>query len=145
MLYFLTVNDLAEDERFKIVKEYFPKLSVKNHYLDKHLLSSKLEMYVYYKAALGLSTMDAANAVELNSVMFDKAYEGEGVSIDKLLELVELELYTYAATKAEHYKNLERNSSSEFRKHRFPDDEQTNIPDELNFNFRFWKGKEKQN
>lgn len=65
--------------------------------------------------AVGLSAREAAHAAGISSALIDKLLQGEGLSLDRFVELAKAELFAEAEFKKTHFKNLKDAAAIEWR------------------------------
>ena len=113
LVYLATEVKISKTKLLKEVKELFPSFNPKRktQIFDKFLTCSVIEQYAYSRA-LGLNINEAARSVNLTGSLITKVLDGEGVSLDKLVDLVQQILFTRDALRKEHLKNIENNEDN---------------------------------
>lgn len=104
-------SNLSNSAKLQEVSKLFPKFNVKDKHNDGLLTDYILEAYAYARS-LGLSIDDAANAINITGTLIKKLMEGEGLSLEKFVALVEAEMYAAAEMKLKHLKKLDTSSDS---------------------------------
>jgi hypothetical protein len=104
-------SNLSNSAKLQEVSKLFPKFNVKEKHNDGLLTDYILEAYAYARS-LGLSIDDSANAINITGTLIKKLMEGEGLSLEKFVALVEAEMYAAAEMKLKHLKKLDTSSDS---------------------------------
>jgi len=99
---------LSREKALESVKSLFPsfKEDDQTYVFEEKLGEYVLEMYGYYRS-LGMSIAEAAHAAGVTNSLMTKVMEGEGISLDKLIEIAKSELFISAETKGRHLKHLD--------------------------------------
>ncbi len=85
------------DDQIVYLTTLFPAFTNTPTY-DKLLNPTIMLMYAEGRG-IGLSTHQAAHAADMSTLLIDKVLAGEGVSIEKFMELIKVELHSIAHTK----------------------------------------------
>lgn len=90
------------------VQELFPSFDPNDdNYNDRHLTDMKVDLY-YYHRALGLPVVEVAQSIELSVTLMSKIFEGERVSLTKLVNIAQAETFALSSMKATHISMLEK-------------------------------------
>jgi len=78
---------------------------------DKYITPYNLEKYVYSRG-LGLSLEDVANSIGWSATLLSFLFKGHRLSLDKLIEFAQAEVFAIAQMKREHLAVLEKAEGS---------------------------------
>lgn len=93
------------------VADLFP-LFTDNGVHDEFMSDYSLEQYGYYRS-LGLSVADTAYSLELSATRLTSLLSGEGLSLEKFVNLVKVELFARAKFKARLLRDIEQSSGTQ--------------------------------
>jgi len=109
LIYWVKEANLPEEEQLKKAKELFPLFDTtqKNTYNDRYLTPYDIECFAYNRS-LGLPVIEVANSIRKSATLFNRLFQGEGLSLETLVNLCEAEVFAEAELKASHMKDLEK-------------------------------------
>lgn len=108
LIHYVNESDLSPDEVLAQVIELFPLFDPNSDcYNDKHLSDYNIDLY-YYNRSLGLPVVEVANSINLTATLLSKLFLGERVSLTKLVNLAQAEVFALAGQKATHLSMLEK-------------------------------------
>lgn len=126
LIHYTKESGLPNDQVIDLVKGLFPDFDadLTEFHNDKFLSTANIAKYEHYRS-LGLTVVESAQCLNLSATLMAKLFNGEGLSLDKLIDLAEAELFAVSKMKAKHIKNLdeskERNASVTFLEKVFAD------------------------
>ena len=88
---------IHRDEQLNHMMELFPSFT--NEPLYDKLLSTPILLMYAEGRGVGLSPHEAAHAADMSTMLVDKILRGEGISLEKFIELIKVELHSIAHTK----------------------------------------------
>lgn len=126
LIHYTQESGLPEEQVLGLVKDLFPGFDpdLTEFHNDRFLTAANLAKYEYYRS-IGLSVIECGQCINLSATLMAKLFKGEGLSLERLIDLAEAELFSVAKIKAKHLKNLdnskERNASVTFLEKVFAD------------------------
>lgn len=108
LIYLVEESDKPIDEVIHRIKQLFPLFNPKSDaYNDKFLSDFSIDKYAYNRS-LGLPIVEVANSIQITATLLYRIFQGERVSLDKLVELAKAENFAIAERKAAHLALLEK-------------------------------------
>lgn len=108
LIHIVEESDLDAKTVLDKVIELFPGFDPNSDcYNDKHLSDYNLDLY-YYNRSLGLPVVEVANSINLSATLLSKLFNGERVSLNKLVSLAQAETFALSGMKATHLAELEK-------------------------------------
>lgn len=102
----LRADEQVGEDLVARVLEIFPDFNPNNNSLDEYVTDYTMEVYSFNRS-IGLSVAECAHQLEYPGKLFEKMLTGTGLSLLKLKQFAESEVFAMSSLKAKHLKNLE--------------------------------------